>query len=379
MTLKNITVLGSGIMGHGIAQISAMAGYIVILRDIEKQFLDKAMEKVKWSLQKLSEKNKITDAQVDEYYNNITPVIDLKEAVKDADLIIEAVPEDYNIKKKVYKDLDEVSNNKSIYASNTSTLPITELSKLTKNPSKFIGVHFFNPPQLMKLVEVIPGSDTDPEITNEISNFVKQLKKTPILCKKDVVGFIVNRVFIPLVHEAAYCLDRDNVPMTVIDSAVKYKLDFPMGIFELADYTGIDVIYKATQEMSSRDKKVIMPHPKIKELYDLKQFGQKSGQGFYEYKGDKYERIDLSEEKASKYDPLSILGVASNNAAWLISNQVCTKEDLDSALNLGMGLKTNLFKLAEKFGVSKIVNELIKLEEKYGEFYRPDEYLLSLK
>jgi enoyl-CoA hydratase / 3-hydroxyacyl-CoA dehydrogenase len=379
MTLKNITVLGSGIMGHGIAQISAMAGYIVILRDIEKQFLDKAMEKVKWSLQKLSEKNKITDAQVDEYYNNITPVIDLKEAVKDADLIIEAVPEDYNIKKKVYKDLDEVSNNKSIYASNTSTLPITELSKLTKNPSKFIGVHFFNPPQLMKLVEVIPGSDTDPEITNEISNFVKQLKKTPILCKKDVVGFIVNRVFIPLVHEAAYCLDRDNVPMTVIDSAVKYKLDFPMGIFELADYTGIDVIYKATQEMSSRDKKVIMPHPKIKELYDLKQFGQKSGQGFYEYKGDKYERIDLSEEKASKYDPLSILGVAYNNAAWLISNQVCTKEDLDSALNLGMGLKTNLFKLAEKFGVSKIVNELIKLEEKYGEFYRPDEYLLSLK
>jgi enoyl-CoA hydratase / 3-hydroxyacyl-CoA dehydrogenase len=379
MTLKNITVLGSGIMGHGIAQISAMAGYIVILRDIEKQFLDKAMEKVKWSLQKLSEKNKITDAQVDEYYNNITPVIDLKEAVKDADLIIEAVPEDYNIKKKVYKDLDEVSNNKSIYASNTSTLPITELSKLTKNPSKFIGVHFFNPPQLMKLVEVIPGSDTDPEITNEISNFVKQLKKTPILCKKDVVGFIVNRVFIPLVHEAAYCLDRDNVPMTVIDSAVKYKLDFPMGIFELADYTGIDVIYKATQEMSSRDKKVIMPHPKIKELYDLKQFGQKSGQGFYEYKGDKYERIDLSEEKASKYDPLSILGVASNNAAWLISNQVCTKEDLDSALNLGMGLKTNLFKLAEKFGVSKIVNELIKLEEKYGEFYSPDEYLLSLK
>jgi enoyl-CoA hydratase / 3-hydroxyacyl-CoA dehydrogenase len=379
MTLKNITVLGSGIMGHGIAQISAMAGYIVILRDIEKQFLDKAMEKVKWSLQKLSEKNKITDAQVDEYYNNITPVIDLKEAVKDADLIIEAVPEDYNIKKKVYKDLDEVSNNKSIYASNTSTLPITELSKLTKNPSKFIGVHFFNPPQLMKLVEVIPGSGTDPEITNEISNFVKQLKKTPILCKKDVVGFIVNRVFIPLVHEAAYCLDRDNVPMTVIDSAVKYKLDFPMGIFELADYTGIDVIYKATQEMSSRDKKVIMPHPKIKELYDLKQFGQKSGQGFYEYKGDKYERIDLSEEKASKYDPLSILGVASNNAAWLITNQVCTKEDLDSALNLGMGLKTSLFKLVEKFGVSKIVNELIKLEEKYGEFYRPDEYLLSLK
>jgi enoyl-CoA hydratase / 3-hydroxyacyl-CoA dehydrogenase len=378
MVLKNITVLGSGIMGHGIAQISAMSGYRVVLRDIEKQFLDKAMEKVKWSLQKLSEKNKITNAQVDEYYNNITPVIDLKEAVKDADLVIEAVPEDYNIKKNVYRDLDIVSNNNVIYASNTSTLPITELSKLTKNPSKFIGVHFFNPPQLMKLVEVIPGSDTDPSITNEISNFVKELGKTPILCKKDVVGFIVNRVFIPLVHEAVYCQDRDNVTMQIIDSAVKYKLAFPMGIFELADYTGIDVIYKATQEMSSRDKKVILPHPKIKELYDQKQLGQKSGQGFYQYKGDNYERIDLSEEKASKYDPTAILGIALNNASWLISNEVCTKEDLDNALNLGMGLKTNLFELANKFGVQKIVNELKKLEI-YGEFYHPNEYLLALK
>jgi enoyl-CoA hydratase / 3-hydroxyacyl-CoA dehydrogenase len=379
MKVKNITVLGSGIMGHGIAQISAMSGYRVVLRDIEKQFLDKAMEKVKWSLQKLSEKNKITVDQVNEYYNNITPVIDLKEAVKEADLIIEAVPEDYNLKKKVYKELDELSDNKVIYASNTSTLPITELSKLTKNPSKFIGVHFFNPPQLMKLVEVIPGLDTDPTITNVISNFVKDLNKTPILCKKDVVGFIVNRIFIPLVHEAAYCLDRDNVSMTIIDSAVKYKLDFPMGIFELADYTGLDVIYKATYEMSTRDRKVILPHPKIKELYDLKQYGQKSGKGFYEYKGDNYERIDLSEEKASKYDPISILGVASNNAAWLITNQVCSKEDLEIALKLGMGLKTDLFKLAETFGVQKIADKLKNLEERYGEFYHPDDYLLDLK
>ena len=201
MTLKNITVLGSGIMGHGIAQISAMSGYNVILRDIEKQFLDKAMEKIKWSLQKLSEKNKITKDQVDEFYGNITPVIDLKEAIKQADLIIEAVPEDYNLKKKVYRELDEVSDNRVIYASNTSTLPITELSKLTKNPYKFIGVHFFNPPQLMKLVEVIPGIETDPTITNEIIDYVKTIGKTPILCKKDVVGFIVNRIFIPLVHE----------------------------------------------------------------------------------------------------------------------------------------------------------------------------------
>jgi enoyl-CoA hydratase / 3-hydroxyacyl-CoA dehydrogenase len=379
MTLKNITVLGSGIMGHGIAQVSAMSGFKVILRDIEKQFLDKAMEKIKWSLQKLTEKNKITKDQADEIYNNITPVIDLSQAIKQADLIIEAVPEDYNLKEKVYRELDEVSDDRVIYASNTSTLPITELSKLTKKSNKFIGVHFFNPPQLMKLVEVIPGLETDPTITNEIINFVNTIGKTPILCKKDVVGFIVNRIFIPLVHEAAYCIDRDNASMSEIDSAVKYKMDFPMGIFELADYTGIDVIYKATHEMSTRDKKVILPHPKIKELYESRHFGQKSGKGFYDYKGDNYERIGLSEEKATKFNPISILGVASNNAAWLISNQVCSKEDLESALRLGMGMKTELFKLIEKFGAQKIIDNLKNLEKNYGEFYRPDEYLLSLK
>jgi enoyl-CoA hydratase/3-hydroxyacyl-CoA dehydrogenase len=152
-----------------------------------------------------------------------------------------------------------------------------------------------------------------------------------------------------------------------------------MGIFELADYTGLDVIYKATYEMNLRDKKVLLPHPKIKELYEAKHFGQKSGKGFYEYKGDKYERIDLSEEKASKYDPISILAVASNNASWLISNEVCSKEDLESALKLGMGLKTEIFKLVEKIGVQNVLDELNRLKEKHGEFYIPDEYLLSLK
>ena len=379
MALQNISILGSGIMGHGIAQISAMAGYKVILRDVEKQFLDRAMEKVKWSLQKLAEKNKITKDQIEEYYNNIKPVIDLNDAVKEADLIIEAVPEDYNIKRNLYKELDQIADNNVIYASNTSTLPITELSKLTKNPSKFIGVHFFNPPQIMKLVEIIPGSDTDNLITNKIIDFVKKLGKTPILCKKDVVGFIVNRIFIPIVHEATYCLERDNVSMTILDSAVKYKLDFPMGIFELADYTGIDVIYKATHEMAIRDKKVIFPNPKIKELYDSRNLGQKTGKGFYEYKGESYERINLSEEKALRYDPISILGVATNNASWLITNQVCNIEDLENALNLGMGLKTDLFKLTEKFGYQKVIDHLKKLEENFGEFYHPDNYLLSLK
>jgi enoyl-CoA hydratase/3-hydroxyacyl-CoA dehydrogenase len=267
-TINRIAVLGSGIMGHGIAQVSAMAGYSVVLRDIEQSFLDKAMEKIKWSLNKLVEKEKLTQADADRISARITPVIDLKQALSGADLLIEAVPEDMNVKKKVYAEVDSVADSKMLYASNTSTLPITEMAALTNRPDRFIGLHFFNPPQLMPLVEVIPGGRTNDSMVAMAMEFVKKVGKQPVLCKKDVAGFIVNRVFIPLVHEAVYCQERDNVSMSTIDSAVKFKMSFPMGIFELADYTGLDVIHKATVEMHSRDSKVINPHPKVEQLFD---------------------------------------------------------------------------------------------------------------
>ena len=285
-TINKMTILGSGIMGHGIAQVSAMAGYTVALRDVEQYFLDKAMEKIRWSLNKLVEKQKISQAEADKIFARITPVVDLKQALKGADLLIEAVPEDMNLKRKVYAEVDNFAESKTLYA-------------LTSRPERFIGLHFFNPPQLMPLVEVIPGSKTDQSMIDMATGLVQKIGKQPVLCKKDVAGFIVNRIFIPLVHEAVYCQERDKFSMTTIDSAVKFKLSFPMGIFELADYTGLDVIHKATEEMHSRDQKVIRPHPKIKQLFDEKNLGQKSGKGFFEYKGDKYERINLTEEEAA--------------------------------------------------------------------------------
>ncbi|MEX0656375.1 MAG: 3-hydroxyacyl-CoA dehydrogenase family protein, partial [Nitrosopumilaceae archaeon] len=166
MEIKNITVLGSGIMGHGIAQVSAMSGYNVVLRDIEQKFLDKAMEKIKWSLDKLVSKEKISQSQAEQIYSRIKPVVDLKEAVKDCQLVIEAVPEIMDLKRQVYGELDKVAGNDVIFASNTSTLPITEIASTTSRPNMFIGIHFFNPPQLMKLVEVIPGKQTSTEIVD---------------------------------------------------------------------------------------------------------------------------------------------------------------------------------------------------------------------
>ena len=377
--INQITVLGSGIMGHGIAQISAMAGYNVNLRDIEQSFLDKAMDKIKWSVNKLVEKQKITPSEAENIINRIHPVVDLEQSLKSSNLVIEAVPEDLNLKKKVYEEIEKFATDDMIFASNTSTLPISEISAFTTRPDKFIGLHFFNPPQLMPLVEIIPGLKTEQQVTDLAINLVNEVKKTPIVCKKDVPGFIVNRIFIPLVHEAAYCLDRSNTSMVEVDSASKYKMALPMGIFELADYTGMDVIHKATSEMYLRDKKVIFPHPKIQQLYEKKELGQKTGKGFYQYQGDNYERVQLTEEAAAKFDPIPLVSVAANNASWLISNEVCNREELEQALKLGMGLKKELFATAETVGIDNIINTLKALQKNYGNFYEPDKYLFSLQ
>ncbi len=378
MTVKNITVLGSGVMGHGIAQVSATAGYNVVLRDIKQEFLDKAMEKIKWSLDKLVSKEKISKEEGDSIFSRITPIVDLNEAVKNAELVIEVVPEIMDLKKSVYAELDKAANPEVVFASNTSTLPITEIANTTSRPEKFIGIHFFNPPQLMKLVEVIPGEKTSQEITDLTLEYVKSVNKQAVLCRKDVPGFIINRLFIPMVHEACYAQDRTNSTLEEIDSAVKFKLGFPMGIFELADFTGMDVIHKATVEMHLRDKKVINPHPTVEKMFDEKKLGQKSGEGYYKYSDDKYERVALSEELAEKFNPIQLVANILNNAAWLITNGASDIGEIEKAAQLGLGLKKPLFETAKEIGIKNIVDELNKLAEKHGDFYKPDPLLISM-
>ncbi|MGY5141382.1 MAG: 3-hydroxyacyl-CoA dehydrogenase NAD-binding domain-containing protein [Candidatus Nitrosopumilus sp. Bin_571-38] len=379
MTVKNITVLGSGVMGHGIAQVSATAGYNVVLRDIKQEFLDKAMGKIKWSLDKLVSKEKISREEGDAIFARITPIVDLADAVKNAELVIEVVPEIMELKKSVYAELDKVAGPEVVFASNTSTLPITEIANTTSRPEKFIGIHFFNPPQLMKLVEIIPGEKTSQEITDLTQEYVKSVNKVAVLCRKDVPGFIINRLFIPMVHEACFVKDRTGATLEEIDSAVKFKLGFPMGIFELADFTGMDVIHKATVEMHLRDKKVINPHPLVEKMFDDKKLGQKSGEGYYKYSDDKYERVALSEELAEKCDPIQIVANIINNAAWLITNGASDIEEIEKAAQLGLGLKKPLFETAKEIGIKKIVDELNKLADEHGEFYRPDPLLISMQ
>ena len=378
LNIKNITVLGSGVMGHGIAQVSATAGYNVVLRDIKQEFLDKAMEKIRRSLDKLVTKEKISKEEGDAIFSRITPIVDLNDAVKNSEMIIEVVPEIMDLKKKVYAELDKAANPEVIFASNTSTLPITEIANTTSRPDKFIGIHFFNPPQLMKLVEVIPGEKTSQEITALTQEFVKSVNKQAVLCRKDVPGFIINRLFIPMVHEACYLQDRTGATLEEIDSAVKFKLGFPMGIFELADFTGMDVIHKATVEMHLRDKKVINPHKTVEKMFDEKKLGQKSGEGYYKYSDDKYERVELSEELAQKCNPIQLVANVLNNAAWLITNGASDVEEIEKAAKLGLGLRKPLFETAKEIGIQSIVNELNELAQEYGEFYKPDPLLETM-
>ena len=373
--IRKIAILGSGVMGHGIAQVAATAGCQVALRDIEQKFLDKAMEKIGWSLQKMASKKKITPDEADAALARIRPMTDLAEAVRDVEMVIEVVPEIMSLKKKVYAELDSVAGPGVVFASNTSTLPITEIAQTTSRPTKFIGIHFFNPPQLMKLVEVIPGTSTSAEVLQMTRDFVAMLGKEAVTCRRDVPGFIINRLFIPMVHEACYVMDRTGATMEEIDSAVKYKMGFPMGIFELADFTGMDVIHKATVEMHLRDKKVVRPHPKIAQLADSGRLGQKSGEGFYKYSDDKYERVQLSEEMADRCDHTHLAANIANNAAWLVTNGASDEAEIERAAVLGLGLKKPLFDTARGIGIGKIVSELNALASEYGEFYRPDPML----
>jgi len=231
----------------------------------------------------------------------------------------------------------------------------------------------------MKLVEVIPGQKTNKDVVDLTVNFVKSVKKEPVICKKDVPGFIVNRLFIPMVHEACWLKERSGYTMEQIDSAVKFTMGFPMGIFELADFTGMDVIHKATIELELRDKKVIFPHPDIEKLYNEKKLGQKSGEGFYKYSDDKYERIQLDEDLAKKCNPVSLVANILNNAAWLVTNNASDIPEIEKAAQLGLGLKKPIFDTAKEFGVKNIISELNSLASKYGKFYEPDPLLTTMQ
>lgn len=370
--------MGAGTMGHGIAEVAAMAGFEVMLYDIKEEFVRSAIEKIQWSLAKFLDKKTISEEAAAEVIGRIRGTTSLEEAIAGTDVVIEAAPEDLNVKRELFANVDRLAPPGALLASNTSTLPIGEVAALTPRESNFVGIHFFNPPPLMPLVEVIRGPKTSDEALALAVDLSKKFGKEVVVCGKDVPGFIVNRILGPLLNEAAWVVSRKQATMEQVDSMAIFGAGLPMGLFELADYSGIDTIYKAGEAVRARDPGNVLVAPLFKEKFDEKKFGRKSGQGFYTYSGQDWSRPTISRESGQGLDPLLVFAPAINAASWLLRNEVCSADDLDRAVKLGLGFPDGLLRMADKWGLDNALSVLKTKEQSFGEFYRPDEILVSL-
>jgi 3-hydroxybutyryl-CoA dehydrogenase len=282
--IRKIAVLGAGLMGHGITQVAAQIGkYEVSMRDIDQKFVDTGMNMIRESLQRFVKKGQLTEAQMNKVLTRIHPTIDLKEAVSKADLIIEAAPENVELKRVIFRDVDSYTSPHAIIASNTSSVSITELASATKRPEKVCGMHFFNPPQLMRLIEIIKGAKTSEETVHTILEVAQRMEKETVLVKKDSPGFIVNRILIPALNEAAELYwegvaDRDD-----IDKAIKLGLNWPMGPLMLLDYIGSDTTLAIAEVLTKELDPKFHPSTGLKQMVKAKMLGRKTGKGFYDW------------------------------------------------------------------------------------------------
>ncbi len=371
MEVKKVCILGAGAMGSGIAQVCATAGYEVWVRDIKQEFLDRGKAAIEKNLQRAVSKGKMSEEKAKEILGRIHFTLEMEEAVKDADLVIEAVPEIMDLKKQVFAEVQQYAKPECVFASNTSGLSITELGNSTDRPEKFLGLHFFNPPPVMALVEVIKGEKTSDETIKFGVEFVKSLGKTPVVVKKDVAGFIVNRILVPYLVLAIDDVEKGVATKEEIDATMMYKYSFPMGPIELSDFVGLDILYHAGQQWD------IVPESKLlAEKFEAKELGMKTGKGFYDWSQG---RPKIPQELAGKYDAVRLIAPMVNIAADLIAMGVADAKDIDTAMKLGTNMPKGPCELGDEIGLDVILAKVEELyKEKGFEILKPSEYLKKM-
>ncbi|MFB0563473.1 MAG: 3-hydroxyacyl-CoA dehydrogenase [Candidatus Lokiarchaeia archaeon] len=364
--IKTITVLGAGHMGLGIAQVIAMSGYQVNLRDLNKEIINKTLDRIRYILTRFAEKGKISSDIIEPTMERIRPFTDLKESVKDAQYVIETVPEQLELKQKVFREVEKRVPEDVIISTNTSALPITEIQRGTERPGKIVGTHFFNPPQRIKLVEVVYGAETSDETVNLTLELMKRIDRDPVVCKKDVPGFLANRTVTMMLNFVSWLVSAGEFTPAEIDCAFHYKLGQPMGTFGLSDFLGLKTTYSVQKFISQREPEFKVP-PVWEDLVKAGHNGVDTGKGFYEYPDKVWKQPESwSEEIADRYDPNWSLLVGINRMAQIINDGVATVEEVDKAVKVGYLMPVGLLELADQMGIDKVVEGLEELKKRFG-------------
>ena len=374
--IKTVAVLGAGDMGHGIAEVALIAGYKVYLRDIKQEFVDRGVQRIHQSLTKLVEKGKVPPDHYEKIKAELlVPCVDLAEAVKEADLVIEAAPEIMSLKKEIFSAIDQAAPQHAILASNTSTMKITEIAGATKRPGKVVGLHYFNPAVLMKLVEVIRGDLTSDETMDIGVAFAQKNGKIAVRVEKDVPGFIVNRVQAPSGVLLSCILDAGKIEPEAVDATMR-SLGMPMGPYETMDYTGLDIATHGSAYFAEAIHPDFTMGETVGNLVKAGKLGKKTGTGLFDWSAGR-PAIDLSKATPA-FDPMDMVAVNANEAMRIIELGACQMEDIDTAIINATGNPMGLLALVKNVTPEDLAKRLNGLADKYGkEIFRPSKLILE--
>ncbi len=371
-------VVGAGTMGGEIAQVISFSGLPVVLKDIDQQMLDKGMATIRRIYQSRVDKGRMSAGEMESKLALVEPTLSY-DSFSDVDIVIEAVPEKMAIKKQVLAELEQVVPEMTIFASNTSALSISELAAATRRPAKVIGMHFFNPAHVMKLVEVIPGLETSQETIDDVVMFAESLRKIPVVVQ-ECPGFLVNRLLMPYLNEATYCLQEGAATASEIDKAV-VEFGMPMGPFTLMDMLGIDVCQYVGEYLYSEYGPRMTPAPLFYKLVEAGRLGEKAGKGFYGYGGETDEPVQqmiasFGRAPESVFSVERVMYPLINEAVLALQEHIASINDIDMAMIAGTGMtyhgeRKGPLAIADIIGLDVVLAGLEQFHSRYGERFRP--------